>query len=144
MAHVSHATPRNRLIIVLVSRAALGRLQKALATSAAKAARGSARTPKAYAKGNSLDVFRVKRFWSAMRPRIVFLSRAAAAILFSLRASAESDGTCLSSVRLLAQRQLNCAWVFGVVIYLHIASVRVLRCFFGDDSARAIILLPGN
>ena len=42
----------------------------------------------------------------------------------------------------LAQRQLNRAWVLGIVIYLHVASVRVLRCFFGDDSARAIILLP--
>ena len=50
----------------------------------------------------------------------------------------------LVSVRSLAQWQLNCAWVLGIVIYLHVASVRVLRCFFGYDSARAIILLPQN
>src|SRR6478672_7812516 len=42
----------------------------------------------------------------------------------------------LVSVRSLAQRQLNYAWVFSVVIYPHVASVRVFRCFFGDDSAR--------
>ena len=41
----------------------------------------------------------------------------------------------LVRVRTLAQRQLNCAWVLGIVIYLHVASMRVLRCFFGDDSA---------
>jgi hypothetical protein len=44
----------------------------------------------------------------------------------------------------LAQRQLNRAWVLGIVIYLNVASVGVLRCFFGDDSAGAIILLPLN
>ena len=129
---------------------------------------------KSYAKGNSLDVFRAKRF--GVRCVLASLSsRAPAAILFSLRASAQGDhlrretgpqwpskathisascrfassiwivnptcNACRAS-RSLAQRQLNCAWVLGIVIYLHVASVRVLRCFFGDDSARAIILLP--
>jgi hypothetical protein len=35
----------------------------------------------------------------------------------------------------LAQRQLNCTWVFGIVIYLHVAGVRILRCFFGHSFA---------
>jgi len=39
----------------------------------------------------------------------------------------------LVSVRSLAQRQLNCAWVLGIVIHLHVTSVRVLRRFFGDE-----------
>src|SRR5258708_3203945 len=70
---------------------AVERLRKPCGKSAAKAARGRARTPKAYAEKNSLDVFRVKRLWSAMRPRIAFLFRASAAFLFSLRASAQRD-----------------------------------------------------
>src|SRR5262249_31113300 len=40
------------------------------------------------------------------------------------------------------QRELNGAWMLDIMIYLHVASVRVLRCFFGNESARAIVLLP--
>ena len=34
-----------------------------------------------------------------------------------------------------AQRKLNRARVLGIMIYPYVTGMRVLRCFFGDDSA---------